>query len=203
MLLKPEWKSTEIKQPLGSPYTQPLTHPCLVRHWETTSFRKFLFCIIPAWSDWGVSVPRHRGVTQVIQGVWDCREKDATHQKTPGAEMWQEKQNEVYDHWHQHQLEIQCTGDMPLTCRGCPVCVGLSAEVRVGPSVPSNYTAVYSVWRCLSAVAVAATKRHHTGYLNPSSLGPAHLWNKKHQSEMSAVQKHIHKAKGRSRHRGH
>ncbi len=64
---------------------------------------------------------------------------------------------------------------LALTCRGRPVCVGLWAEVREEPQLPSNYTAVYSVWWCLLAVAVASTKHLHTGYLNPSSLGPTHL----------------------------
>ena len=45
-----------------------------------------------------------------------------------------------------------------------------------GPPIPSNYTAVYSVWWCLLAVAAASTKRLRTGYLNPSSLGPTHLY---------------------------
>ena len=46
------------------------------------------------------------------------------------------------------------------------------------PPIPSNYTAVYSVWWCLWAVAAASTKHLHTGYLNPSSPGPTRLWNK-------------------------
>lgn len=40
---------------------------------------------------------------------------------------------------------------------------------------PSNYTVVYSVWRCFSAVAAASVKRLHTEYLSPSSLGLTHL----------------------------
>ena len=54
--------------------------------------------------------------------------------------------------------------------------MGLWADMRGGPSIPSNYTAVYSVWPCLSAVAVVSTKHLRTGYLSPSSLGPTLLW---------------------------
>lgn len=189
-----------------------MTCPCLVSHWETIWRRGLLFFMIPACSHWDAGakltpsgkeervLPEVRGqglqwsprpLIQVIQGVWDCREKGPTHQKTPGAETWEEKgdEKEISDTpWSILRLSGKVSylkspavaawvDDMPLTCRGHPVCVGLWTEVRVGPPIPSNYTAAYSVWWCLSAVAAASTKRLHTGYLNPSSPGPTHLWN--------------------------